>query len=451
MTQLVESTPISRSKRMRTLMTGLDAPYVGPPRPDLASLVNWRGPSTMPIHRWLRYREGFSPLLIEALGLGDRILDPFAGSGSIMVGAAQQHRSSVGIEVNPLAAFAARVKLTPLADAELAATEDFAARLAALVAAASPAPLPDLKIAGKVFEPEIVEVLLKLETAIESFDAGPRVRDFLWLARLAILEEVGSYFKEGNGIKYRNRKRLKEGYVPRVDGIWQAERFGSDQRAFTLGAFSRQLSAMMADATTWKQSTSWSEQKVLSGSCVTEMVRLGADEFDSIVFSPPYANRFDYFEAMKVELWFGRFVRTYDEMSQLRKLSLRSHLGSDLRTEDHPIAEVDELLNLMGSDSYATRVPVRNLVHGYFADMRAVLTECRRALRPSGECHIIVGNSAYGGVIVPTDSVLAQIGREVGFTSAVVSPIRHLTVAPQQRAALDGHLGVMRESLVTLR
>jgi site-specific DNA-methyltransferase (adenine-specific) len=448
---VVETTLTAESQPLSELLAGFDAPFLGEARAELASLVNWSGPSVMPVHRWLRYREGFSPLLIEALDLGDRILDPFAGSGSIMVGAAQQHRSSVGIEVNPLAAFAAKVKLTPLTGVELDAVRNFAAQLAARVSAAVPAPLPELKIARKVFEPEIADVLLKLETAIETFGAGRRVRNFLWLARLSILEEVGSYFKEGNGIKYRNRKRLKHGYVRRIEGMWQSERFGTDQRTFVLAAFSRQLSVMLDDVSVWTQSTAWAEQTILPGSCVTEMANLASSDFDSIVFSPPYANRFDYFEAMKVELWFGRFVRTYEEMSRLRKLSLRSHLGSDLRAEDSPIAAVDALLDLIDAESYAARVPVRDLVHGYFADMRAVLSECRRVLRPGGACHIIVGNSAYGGVIIPTDAVLAQIGSELGFSSAVVSPVRHLTVAPQQRAALSGQMGAMRESLVTLR
>src|SRR3990170_4060696 len=106
-------------------MTGLlecvagDQGQVAPARPELAGLVHWAGAATQPIHRWFRYREGFSPALITRLGLGHRILDPFCGSGSIMVGAAQQGRASVGIDVNPLAAFVSRVKLSPLGDSDV--------------------------------------------------------------------------------------------------------------------------------------------------------------------------------------------------------------------------------------------------------------------------------------------------------------------------------------------
>src|SRR5687767_10556450 len=104
----------SRAASLAALLREIDGDFIGDGRPDLAPLVNWGSAGAVPIHRWYRYREGFSPRLITELGLGERILDPFCGCGSIMVGAAQQNRSSVGIDVNPLAAFVSRVKLSPL-------------------------------------------------------------------------------------------------------------------------------------------------------------------------------------------------------------------------------------------------------------------------------------------------------------------------------------------------
>src|SRR3989337_1030988 len=109
---------------MTSVLTCTDA-LLAPARPELAGLVNWGGGATQPIHRWFRYREGFSPTLISELGLGRRILDPFCGSGSIMVGAAQQGRNAVGIDVNPLAAFVSRVKLSPLRNADVVAATLF--------------------------------------------------------------------------------------------------------------------------------------------------------------------------------------------------------------------------------------------------------------------------------------------------------------------------------------
>jgi hypothetical protein len=44
-------------------------------RSDLVSFVNWKRNAAAPIHRWLRYREAYSPHLITKLSLGEKILD----------------------------------------------------------------------------------------------------------------------------------------------------------------------------------------------------------------------------------------------------------------------------------------------------------------------------------------------------------------------------------------
>ncbi len=435
---------------LTSILAGLDERVLCSPRPGLAPLVNWGGGGGLPIHRWHRYREGFSPALITELGLGRRILDPFCGSGSIMVGAAQHGRTAVGIDVNPLAAFVAKVKLTPIDRREVAAATDFLASFEGVMAHAVEWPAPALRIAEKVFEPDVLRAVLRLRGLVERHAEGqPRVRDFLLLAWLSVLQHVGSYFKEGNGIKYRNRKRVSSGYVARPEGEWQRSRFGADQRAFVCVAYRAKLAEMLDDVAAWGCGD-WTAQRVIEGNSLEEVEQVGGESFDSVIFSPPYANRFDYFESQKVELWFGGFVATYDDMIALRKRSVRSHLGSALGDDAAPLPQIDELIDLIDPGSYAVRMRVPVLLRGYFADMATILRRCRRVLRPGGTCHVVVGNSAYGGVIIPTDSLIARLALDAGFDDAAVVPVRHLTVAPQQRNGLRGREDFMRESVVVL-
>jgi site-specific DNA-methyltransferase (adenine-specific) len=431
-------------------LRAIDAPLHIDRRPELAGLVNWSGASSEPIHRWFRYREGFSPRLITALSLGNRLLDPFCGSGSIMVGAAQLGCSAAGLDVNPLATFVARTKLTPLTQEQLGVAEDFARGYRARLENASLWPAPALGISGKVFEPVILETLLRLRTLIEDqAHNDPAVKGFLMLAWIAILQDVGSYFKEGNGIKYRRKKRTSDGYVVREEGRWQEERFGIDQDAFVLQAFSSQLAMMLEDTAHWARGH-WRDQRVLDGSALDVSEQLQGEQFDSVVFSPPYANRFDYFESLKVEMWFGGFVNSYEELLHLRKQSLRSHLGADLTQASIQVDWLEELLDLMDRNASSWRMGVPAALRGYFHDMLKTLRGCRQ-LAPGGRCYIVVGNSAYAGVIVPTDALLALLGLEAGFTSARLLEVRHLTVAPQQRVELEGLEKYMRESVVVLQ
>jgi hypothetical protein len=305
-----------------------------------------------------------------------------------------------------------------------------------------------LRIAHKVFEPEISSALMQLRTHIESWSDDQPIRDLLLLAWIGILQDVGSYFKEGNGIKYRNKQRLANGYVKRTEGVWQQQRFGDNQAQFVWSAYAKQLRMMLDDAARWGTGR-WREQRVISGSALDLPTLLPDETFDSIIFSPPYANRFDYFESQKVELWFGGFVSSYDDLNRLRKASFRSHLGADLSRPARTLPMLEQLLLQMDRAASSWRMGVPAALRGYFDDMAHTLRACRR-LAPNGRCHVVVGNSAYAGVIVPTDALIAHLGLEAGFTSARVLVVRHLTVAPQQRSTLAGLEPFMRESVVVL-
>jgi len=438
-----------RSKTLKKLLAPLDAMFPLVKNLELGPYVHWSGNASTPMHRWLRYREAYSPELIDKLSLGRRILDPFCGCGSIPIGAATRHRKSLGIDLNPLAAFSTRVKLTPLNRGQLSLAKSFLNDICQIVQHETPFTVPDLSIAGKVFEPDILDAVLRTRTAIEHRCGGDlAVRNFVLLAWLSVLETVGSYFKEGNGIKYRNKKRQKGRYTNRKEGEWQVARFGIDQRAFFADAFSRHLEMMLGDTVVWNDG-SWDDQTIVEGSAFDLARIAGQRKFDSVIFSPPYANRFDYFESFKVELWFGSFVKSYEELNLLRKASLRSHLNADYtRPSDH-VGPLEELIALMDRSASSWRMGVADLVRGYFHDLRLVLEQCREVM-PRGRCHVVVGNSAFAGVIIPTDVLTAMVGKQAGFKAATIVETRHLTVSPQQRAKLSAYERYMRESIVVL-
>ncbi len=445
--KIVSGSSLAGQNKLKALLDDLQSPFPIEQNYDLAPFVHWKGNSSSKIHRWLRYREAYSPELIDKLNLEGRILDPFSGCGSIMVGAAQRGLSSTGVDINPLSTFSTKVKLTKLKHTEIDQIKKIRSDLKAIIGKHNPSRLPDLSISEKVFEPEILNVVLKSKSAIETIRAdNPPIGDFLHLAWLESLEKVGSYFKEGNGIKYRNKQRSKGKYKDKKDGEWQLQRFGSDQASFAINCIKSQLDIMIEDTSDWKYGT-WSKQEVLSGSALKLDKLLPSKKYDSIIFSPPYANRFDYFEAFKVELWFGGFVDSYDDLNKLRKQSLRSHLAAEYRKNNPVFEELESLINMMDQTASSWRMGVPDLLRGYFQDMHTVLKHCRK-LAPNGRTHVVVGNSAFAGVIIPTDVLTAMIGIRSGFSKAKIIESRHLTVSPQQRALLTGFEGHMRESVV---
>lgn len=444
---ITEHSTYRESQELKKILSNVDANYKFESYPDLAPLVNWSSTKDAPIHRWIRYREAYSPSLIDALNLGQKILDPFCGCGSMLVGAAARGRASTGIDLNPLATFISKVKSSPLSKKQIREVRSFFQQFPQNLPREVEPWLPDFSVAHKMFEPEILNTLIKIRFAIFTAEISAASRDFLHLCWIAILEEVGNYFKEGNGIKYRNVQRRPGKYIAREEGVWQLKRFGTDQAAFVVNAFSTHLRMMLTDTELWN--STWHKPKIIEGSSL-DMPKLLKSNFDSVVFSPPYANRFDYFESMKVELWFGGFIQQRTQLQNLRKSSVRSHLSSDFSRPQEQFNSLERLIGLMDRDASSWRMGVPNLLRGYFSDIVEVLRHCRKRL-DKGACYVVVGNSAFGGTIIPSDSLTAEAGLRAGFRDAEIWIARHLTVAPQQRAILSGHENYMRESIVVLR
>ena len=61
-----------------------------------------------------------------------------------------------------------------------------------------------------------------------------------------------------------------------------------------------------------------------------------------------------------------------------------------------------------------------------------------------------IGNALVDVLSQADDELVARLGLAAGFDGAAVVPVRHLTVAPQQRNELRGREGLMRESIVVL-
>ena len=102
------------------------------------------------------------------------------------------------------------------------------------------------------------------------------------------------------------------------------------------------------------------------------------------------------------------------------------------RDVDRPIENLDALL--AATDCI---VPALELVDHRMAPPRIV-------------ADTVADNSAFAGVIIPTDVILAKLGLECGFNDAEILVTRHLTVAPQQRNKLATLEDTMRESVVVL-
>ena len=82
-------------------------------------------------HRFYTYPAGFSPVFVETAiksltKTNDLVLDPFMGGGTTLIEALRAERKVVGIDLNPIATFVAKVKTTKLSKKNIDVVEKWA-------------------------------------------------------------------------------------------------------------------------------------------------------------------------------------------------------------------------------------------------------------------------------------------------------------------------------------
>jgi len=307
---------------------------------------------------------------------------------------------------------------------------------------------PDYPLLNKLFLPRSLDTLLRVRAFIDSAARG-KVHDLLLLAWLSILEDASNVFKEGNGLKYRNKRRRPGRYETLPDEEWIPGHFGKDIPNFVLKLWRLKCEQMAEDLERFHFAMGYTPE-VRTGSCLIERNLDFGREMDFAVFSPPYANRFDYFEAFKIELWMGGFVKRSADMMRLRSMSMRNNLAAARFRPEKAWPLLGPFLNAMDPKASSVRMGIKLALEGYFHDMRSLLRNLRQILVKRGKVVIVVGNSAYAKSIIPTDVLIARLGQEEQYQVKSVRVARHLHVSSQQRSSL-GHLEeFMRESAVIL-
>jgi len=416
------------------------------PAPGLRDAVNFDESQSSPIHRWFRYREGFSPAILDKLNGAERIFDPFCGCGTTLIEAKKRGVAAVGTDVNPLAVFVAKAKTRNYDAGHVRELKDWVARTSQW---RSLWPEPEIPLLPKLFQPEALNELLRIRAWLEKCET-PAVRDLLLLCWLGILEGCSNIFKEGNGIKYRNKKRQPGKYATVPDEVWIPRYFGPSIKGFVRQRWREQCATVGNDLQEFLGGRC-SKIEILERSCLDTAITDEVPSCDGSLFSPPYANRFDYFEAFKIELWMGNFVTSAEQMRALRNRGMRNNLSVQVgcvRKRD----DLESFLALMDEDASSVRMGIRETLRGYFDDVARLAANLRTVVSPGGKVLCVVGNSAYAGVLVPTDLLCARIFAEAGFTVEKVGVARHLHVSSQQRGKMVvGLKPYMRESVISCR
>lgn len=370
---------------------------------------------SLPIHRWFRYSAGFSALWArqviqdEAMRGRTRVLDPFAGSGTVLLEGELSNIRSVGLEAHP---FVARIAQAKLHWREK--PDDFRVfALAVLKRASGMQQGQDAypTLIQKCFPRETLARLDRLKCAWSLMADGSPLSDLTWLALCSILRECS----------------------PVGTAQWQYVLPGKSKAKVLdpYEAFETKVYLMAGDMTRRQQREPGPEAQ-LHWADARDGGPVPEGWADLVITSPPYANNFDYADATRLEMtFFGDIAGWADLQGAVRKYLVRSctqHVAPLYRDTEHILA--DQLLGPIRDRLKATcqalererenhggKKPYHTMIAAYFSDLAHVWVSLRRITRSGARVCFVVGDSAPYGIHVPVEQWLGTLAVAAGFTS----------------------------------
>ena len=419
--------------------------------PEFESHVHFQDAYKTPVQRWYPYREGYSIELVNyfiaKLGIYGNILDPFSGSGTTLLAARKSNLHSVGVDINPISVLVSKAKNEVYKKNDILALKRFISEIS-IIEKSSQHIESSYALSDKMFNSEILQALLQFRELV--FNArNNKIKNLALMTWLSTIDEVSNVKKEGNGLKYKYRKRTAKGYVDIPKEEWENANFPENKFEFVRSKIMEKLSVCLEDITNSFGPISC-KPEIINGDCL-HIRSLTDRQFELTFFSPPYCNCFDYFEIHKVELWLGGFVNSQKDIRYLRETGFRSNTNA---LANKPIVYrnsfLDNLIDLFNIDRlWSKKLP--NVVRGYFDDIHTLLEALYHKTVDNGYVGVVIGNSAYSGIIIPSDILIALIAKEVGFKVDNILVARHLTTSSQQKEELEPLKDYLRESIVLLK
>ena len=412
-------------------------------------------------HDWYRFVLSFPPHLvrdyIERFGLTSRqrVLDPFCGTGTALVECKKLGIPSIGVEANPMAWFASRVKVNWDVDPEglLNHAREIAADVSEKLEADGLSDERDLPLFHKAGSaiPKLLalpfdstRLLLKnsisplpLHKTLTLLDAIEHCRDdrFFDHERLALAKAI-------------------------VFGIGNLE-FGPEVGVGPPKADAPVVAAWLSGVS--RMAEDLRELRVAGGTGAVvhraDSRRLAQvldpDSIDAVITSPPYPNEKDYTRTTRLESVLLGFIRNKQELRSLKQDLVRSNTRGvykgdrdDLLVLDYDkvqriAAAIERRRKELGKTSGFERLYAK-VTKLYFGGMSRHLCELRTILRPGAWLAYVVGDQAsYLRVMIRTGQMLADIALSLGYEVIAVDLFRtRLATATKEQ---------LREEVVVLR
>ncbi|MGE5828199.1 MAG: DNA methyltransferase [Micromonosporaceae bacterium] len=373
--------------------------------------LTYLGNSQAGRHGWLRLTPAYSVRLVrEHLAELDPdavVTDPFSGTGTTVLAAAELGRRGQALDINPFLVWLAAAKTRAYHPDVLGhATAQATDRVAEARRRRSGEHWqPKLANIERWWSPAALEALAALRSALDDLPVGPG-RDLLDLGFCRVLIETSSAAFNHQSMSFH--RSHDETTVEQV-----------------LDRFVARTAEIAASA-----ATPLPGQATVQQHDARDLDSATIEPCDLLFTSPPYVNRMSYVRELRPYLYWLRFL---DEPGAAADLdwhaiggtwgTATSRLATWRTTDTVPVErELAEVCRAIG------RGPSGGLlaayVRKYFTDVWSHVQAAYKQVRSGGRAVYIVGNSTFYGHLVPTEQWYRSLLLEAGFTEVEVQTIR---------------------------
>jgi len=406
--------------------------------------------SLYPIHRWYRFKEGYSKdlvhLLIGSYGHSANFcLDPFSGSGTTPLVCQQLGINCYSFEVNPFFFDITQAKLN---NTYKVIEYDKALKMLAEVVQDNifrDYPIPELSTITEspnkekwLFSLNVLQAILAIRNSVN--DIRFPYSNLFKLVLASIIPEIGNTTKDGKCVRYKTN--WKENSLSRID-VWNK--------------FQEQAKSIFREDIKYIENMDLKSiknmQLCLQGSALNRVTEIEDKKIDLVITSPPYLNSFDYTDVYMPELWSLGYVNNYEQVRILRESTFKSHVQIKWKIDENllepEIRAIIEEVKQGQKDLWNDSIP--QMIGGYFIDIHILMKELSRVVKTGGMVCIIVGTSSYNKVTIPTDMLLIKIALQYKFICCEIKIIRNLKRSSGQVDENGKSLSPLKEVLIVLK
>ena len=412
------------------------------------------------VHGLHEYKGKFNPqvarALLNVLGVmpGQRVLDPFCGSGTTLVECAHLGASGYGTDINPLAIFVSNAKLLALNTPAAEMTEVLQRLMDNLCQPVrrglSADPSPRGLFLASWFDTDVLHTIERVRHSVEAV-AGALAPVFLTIAS-NLLRDYSR--QDPQDLRVRRRKSPLPA-TPFLECFRSAceraiQRAGDAQ--LVLGATAAQSSKRMRT----------SSQATLCDAAALTRTNPQAP-FDAAITSPPYAMALPYIDIHRLSLvWLGLvppaglaevesvLVGSRELRGAARAGLIAALSGNEAGLPADEAHLCRRLAEALDTDDGFRRRAVPILLYRYFASMRDALQSVCDVLRPNAPFALIVGrnHTVLGGVRhdIDTPTHLANVAAKVGWRVEDQMPLQ-----TYRRYGYHVNNAIAHETLLLLR